>query len=156
MLPLIVNSVLDNHPVLGILIDDRSPYNLIIYLRIFKRLGMRKKNLKSCEGRNLLEVNNSSTYRCGTRDLLVSFGEGKNKRSVKVYFLIIPFENIYNDIQGRSFLAVLDAVASTVHLKMIYHNSLGDSIVIVAGLHGYLLIEETILKNPLANVVLGM
>lgn len=67
---------------------------------------------------------------------LVSFEEGKNKITMKVFFLIIPCESIYNDILGRSFLESLDEVASTVLLKMKYHNSLGELVVIAVDLHG--------------------
>lgn len=44
-------------------------------------------------------------------------------------------------------------MASTVHLKIKYHNDLGKSVVIVADLCGARHIHETIVNNPLAIVV---
>lgn len=48
-LPLIITTTIDNHYVLGILVDDESSCNLI-FLVIFMKLGLSKKDLKSCEG----------------------------------------------------------------------------------------------------------
>lgn len=117
------------------------------------RLILHVKELKPCEGGTLLAFNDSSTRPCGTIDLPVSFGEGKNKRILKVCFLVIPYKNIYNGLLGRSFLAALNEVASMVHLKMEYHNSLGELVVIATNLRGAHLIHETMLKNPIMSAI---
>lgn len=124
-----------------------------MYLRVFMRLILHVKDLKPCEGGTLLAFNDSSTRPCGTIDLPVSFGEGKNKRILKVCFLVIPYKNIYNGLLGRSFLAALNKVASMVHLKMEYHNSSYELVVIATNLRGAHLIQETVLKNPIMSAI---
>lgn len=53
-------------------------------------------------------------------------------------------------------MAMLDTMASMVHLKMKYYNSSGESIVSPADLHGALRIYETILENPSMIFVTSM
>lgn len=80
-------------------------------------------------------------------------GEMKDERIVKVNFLVITFESIYNTILGRSFLAILDIVAFPVYLKMKYHNNADKPIVISVDLHGVCLILEALIKNPLSSTI---
>lgn len=80
--------------------------------------------------------------------LLVFVKEGKGKRILDICFLVIPCERVCNIILGRSFLATLDGVTSTFHLKMKYHNDWGELIVISDDLYQAVLIHETILKTP--------
>lgn len=117
------------------------------------RLGLCMKELRSCEGGNHRAFIDSLTRPCSAIDLSVSFGKGKNKRTLKVYILIIPCKFFYNDILGRSFMETIDIVASTVNLKMKYHNCLSESIVIEASFLGDHLIHETLLNNPLVTIV---
>ena len=50
--------------------------------------------------------------------------------TVHTCFFVIPRENAYNTILGRSFLTALDAVASPVHFKLKYHDKFDRSVVI--------------------------
>lgn len=58
---------------------------------------------------------------------MVSIGEGRKKKMMKVCFLAVPCENVYNCILGRHFLATLDVIAYTVHLKMKYPNCFNEN-----------------------------
>lgn len=82
------------------------------------KLGLHMHDLKSFEGKSLLTFNNSSTRSCEAMDLPVFFGEGKNRRTVNVFFLVVSCESINNGILGRLFLAMLEDVAFTVHMNM--------------------------------------
>lgn len=70
-------------------------------------------------------------------------------RTVNVHFLVVPYENAYNGILGRSFMETLDVMASKVHMKMKYYSNSGKLIVITDDLCGALLTHKTILKNPI-------
>lgn len=94
ILPLIINVAIANHSETWILIDDESLWDLT-YLRIFKKLGLHMWYLKPCEGKNFLAFSDSSNRPCGTIDLMFSFGEGRNKRIMNVFFFMIPLENFY-------------------------------------------------------------
>lgn len=122
----------------------------MLYIRIFERLGLRGRNLKSYKGVILVAFNESFILTCGTIELSVSFEERKGEQPMNVCFLVIPYENVYNDILERSFLAILNALASLIYLKMKYHNNACKLVVILANLRGDDLIHEAILKNPLA------
>lgn len=43
-------------------------------------------------------------------------------RILNIGFIIVPCESVYKDIHGISFMGMLDNAASTVHMKMKYHN----------------------------------
>lgn len=75
-------------------------------------------------------------FPCGCLDLPVSFGVGKDKRIVDVHLFVISCERVYNDIIGKWFLTMLDAVTSTVHLKMKYHNNFDKLVVIATDIRG--------------------
>lgn len=70
-----------------------------------------------------------------------------------MHFLIVPCENVYNKILGRSFMANLYVAGYMVHLKMKYHNNSGKLVIIKDNIHGARLIHEAILKNLLATIV---
>lgn len=67
------------------------------------RLG--KKDLAPYGGRNLQAFNDSITHPCRTKEIVVSFGEGKDRRKLDMYFLEIPCENVYSFILGRPLYA---------------------------------------------------
>lgn len=90
-----------NHSVAGILIDHEISSD-ILHIGIFKKLGLHDRDLKTYEGKSLL------AFKCEMVELPVSFSKRKDKRTVNVHFLMIPYENVYNDIIGRSFLIALD------------------------------------------------
>lgn len=114
------------------------------------RLGLRDLDFKSYEGGSLLSFNDSSTLPCGTIELPVSFGEGEDWKTMNMHFLVIPYESVYNDILGRSFLTKFDTVNSLIHLKMKYHNDSWKSVGISVGLPRARLIHKGILKNLIA------
>lgn len=78
-LPLIGTDIITNHSMEGILVDDGSSCKLV-YLIIFRKLELHIQDLKPCEGRGLIEYNESLTQLCRTVDLPVSFGILKDKR----------------------------------------------------------------------------
>lgn len=86
-------------------------------------------------------------------DQLISFGEEKNMRTPNVLFVVVSCESIYNDIFGKSFLATLCIIASTVHLKMKYHNDSSQPILDKVNLHGTRPIHEATLKNYLESAI---
>lgn len=72
---------------------------------------------------NILAFNDSTTRPCGWVDIIVSLGEGEEKRSANIYFLVVPCESVFKGFLGRPFIATLDMVASPVHLKIKYHDN---------------------------------
>lgn len=68
----------------------------------------------------------------------VTFGDKVGKRTIEVAFLVTPDASIYNYVSGLPTPMALDAVASTIHLKMKYHNGNGKVVTIHANLGGTL------------------
>lgn len=134
-LHLVIHVTIANYVVLVVLVDSEISCKLM-YLKIFMKLCLSKIYLKHYKGKNLLEFNDSFIRSYGCIYLLVSFGIGKNKRITDVHFFVIPCESIYNGIIGISFLTTVDAMASTIHLKMKYHNDSSKLAIIVANLGG--------------------
>lgn len=78
------------------------------------------QDLKPCEEMNILAFDDSTTRPCGWVDMIVSLREGEDKRSINIYFLVVPCESVFKGFLGRPFITTLDVVASPVHLKMKY------------------------------------
>lgn len=145
--------IITNHFILRILVDEGSAFNMI-YFRIFSELGLRKQDLRLCEGHRLLAFNDSFTHSCGHVYLPVSLGEGNNKRMANICFFVIPWESVYHSIFGRPFLATIDTMACHIHLKINYHDDSGKPILVKANLLGAHKIQEVELKNPLLVIVI--
>ncbi|GAU50359.1 hypothetical protein TSUD_409320 [Trifolium subterraneum] len=73
-----------------------------------------------------LTFKGSTTKPWGYVDLIVTFGENKAMKSVKVKFLVVDCPSLYNYIIGRPTLAELFAVSSTIHLKLKYYTKDGQ------------------------------
>ncbi|GAU47897.1 hypothetical protein TSUD_25120 [Trifolium subterraneum] len=85
-----------------------------------------EENLAPYVGSDLQGFNGSTTKPWGYVDLIVTFGENKAMKSVKVKFLVVDCPSLYNCIIGRPTLAELFAVSSTIHLKLKYYTKDGQ------------------------------
>lgn len=65
-------------------------------------------------------------------------------------FLVIQCRSSFKGILGRSFLARLDVVASTIHMKITYHYEEGILITVGVDLQVARRINRIILKNIMA------
>ncbi|GAU39181.1 hypothetical protein TSUD_372810 [Trifolium subterraneum] len=119
-IPLIVRAKMDNFDVRKILVDQGSSCD-IMYSGLFKVLQLTEENLVPYIGSDLQGFNGSTTKPWGYVDLIVTFGENKAMKSIKVKFLVVDCSSLYNCIIGRPTLAELFAMSSTIHLKMKYY-----------------------------------
>lgn len=69
-------------------------------------------------------------------ELMVSISDGKEIRKINLQSLIVHCKSVYNYILGRPFAAMLDVVASLVHLELKYHNLQGEPTTINTNLEG--------------------
>lgn len=69
---------------------------------------------------------------------MVTFGDDTTERplcrTVKTDFLVLPIKSIYQRIIGRPTLGRLEAVPSTVHLKMRFYSNKGKVVTLLADL----------------------
>ncbi|GAU30613.1 hypothetical protein TSUD_62330 [Trifolium subterraneum] len=119
-IPLLVRVKMANFDVRRILVDQGSSCD-IMYSGLFKVLQLTEENLVPYVGSDLQGFNGSTTKPWGYVDLIVTFGENKAIKSVKVKFLVVDCQSLYNCIIGRPTLAELFAVSSTIHLKLKYY-----------------------------------
>ncbi|GAU41591.1 hypothetical protein TSUD_272000 [Trifolium subterraneum] len=94
--------------------------------RLFKVLQLTEENLVPYVGSDLQGFNGSTTKPWGYVDLIVTFGENKAMKSVKVKFLVVDCPSLYNCIIGRPTFAELFIVSSTIHLKLKYYTNDGQ------------------------------
>ncbi|AET03004.1 hypothetical protein MtrunA17_Chr8g0360101 [Medicago truncatula] len=109
--------------------------------RYFVPKHIRKIRAKIGEPEVLLQNGTICTQRhmhapIGIRHFGRHFWRQVGKRTVEVAFLVTPDASIYNYMSGLPTPTALDAVASTVHLKMKYHNGNGKVVTIHADLGG--------------------
>ncbi|GAU41894.1 hypothetical protein TSUD_170050 [Trifolium subterraneum] len=124
-IPLLVRAKMANFDVRRILVDQGSSCD-IMYSGLFKVLQLTEENLVPYVGSDLQGFNGSTTKPWGYVDLIVTFGENKAMKSVKVKFLVVDCSSLYNCIIGRPTLAELFAVSSTIHLKLKYYTKDGQ------------------------------
>ncbi|GAU19888.1 hypothetical protein TSUD_171140 [Trifolium subterraneum] len=124
-IPLLVRAKMANFDVRRILVDQGSSCD-IMYSGLFKVLQLTEENLVPYVGSDLQGFNGSTTKPWGYVDLIVTFGENKAMKSVKVKFLVVDCPSLYNCIIGRPTLAELFAVSSTIHLKLKYYTKDGQ------------------------------
>ncbi|GAU10283.1 hypothetical protein TSUD_418870, partial [Trifolium subterraneum] len=124
-IPLLVRAKMANFDVRRILVDQGSSCD-IMYSRLFKVLQLTEENLVPYVGSDLQGFNGSTTKPWGYVNLIVTFGENKAMKSVKVKFLVVDCPSLYNCIIGRPTLAELFAVSSTIHLKLKYYTKDGQ------------------------------
>lgn len=55
---------------------------------------------------------------------------------MNIHFFVIPCGSFYNGILERSFMEMLDSMASPVHLNMKYHKDFKNPVVITSDLCG--------------------
>jgi hypothetical protein len=75
-----------NTDVRRVLIETRASCD-IMYTNLFKTLQLTEKNLSPYVGDELYGLKGSSTQPWGYMELLVTFGEGEAKKTIKVPFL---------------------------------------------------------------------
>lgn len=80
-------------------------------------------------------------------DLALSLVEWVCEIKVTLVFLVIPYKNAFKEILERYFLAKLDAIASPVHLKIMYHDTEENHTVINAILEEEKCIREINCKD---------
>ncbi|KAK2402269.1 hypothetical protein QL285_051805 [Trifolium repens] len=119
-IPLLVKARMANFDVRRILVDQGSSCD-IMYSGLFKTLQLTEKNLSPYVGADLQGFNGATTKPWGYTDLIVTFGEGEATKSINVQFLVVECPSLYKCILGRTTLADLFAVSSTIHLKLKYY-----------------------------------
>ncbi|GAU32292.1 hypothetical protein TSUD_63090 [Trifolium subterraneum] len=124
-IPLLVRAKMTNFDVRRILVDQGSSCD-IMYSGLFKVLQLTEENLVSYVGSGLQGFNGSTTKPWGYVDLIVTFGENKAMKSVKVKFLVVDCPSLYNYIIRRPTLPELFAMSSTIHLKLKYYTKDGQ------------------------------
>ncbi|MCH82048.1 hypothetical protein A2U01_0002844, partial [Trifolium medium] len=89
-----------NFDVHQILVDEGSSCD-IMYTSLFKVLGLDREHLSPYVGSDLQGFNGSTSKPWGYVDLIVTSGQGETAKSIKVKFLVINCESLYQCIIGR-------------------------------------------------------
>jgi len=92
-----------------------------MYIGMFKTLQLTESNLSPYVRTELYGFNDSSTKLWGYVELLVTFEERDEPKTIKISFMVIDCTSLYNCIIGRTGLAQLRATCSIAHLKLKYH-----------------------------------
>ncbi|GAU32257.1 hypothetical protein TSUD_53840 [Trifolium subterraneum] len=145
-IPLLVRAKMANFDVRRILIDQGSSCD-IMYSGLFKVLQLTEENLVPYVGSDLQGFNGSTTKPWGYVDLIVTFGENKAMKSVKVKFLVVNCPSLYNCIIRRPTLAEPFAVSSTIHLKLKHYTKDGQVATINGDIEAALRWFEATSKN---------
>lgn len=99
-------------------------------------MALDKENVWPYEGSDLQAFNDMTTCPWGYIELMIFKGEGRNIRIVDSRFLVVPCKNVYNLILSKPFAAALDIVASSIILKLKFHNLHSELVTINVDLEG--------------------
>lgn len=102
----VITSTLTNFDVSKIFIDRGSSYD-IIYAELFEKLGSNKENLSPFMSMNFEAFNGFVTRPWGFIDIMVTFCEGREAKTMDVLFLVVPCKRFYNRVFGRKFRKIL-------------------------------------------------
>jgi len=128
---LLVQAYMANLDVRRVLVDTRASCD-IMYTELFKTLQLTEKNLSPYVRSELYGFSGSSTKLWGYVEMLVTFGQGEAKKTIKITFIVIDYSSLYNCIVWRTGIEQLGAACSTAHLRLKYHAKNNN----VATLHG--------------------
>lgn len=124
-IPLLVSAIMVNMEVRRILVDQGSAVD-VIFEDLLEVLKISRKEFTPYSGKDLTGFNGSSTKPLGQLELMVTYGNPDGEeamfRTVKTVFLVLPCKSVYQCIIGRPTLGKLEAVTSTMHLKMKFYN----------------------------------
>lgn len=84
---------------------------------------------------------------------MVSLKEERDARMVDVHFFYDPLKNVYNYIFGKPFFVALNIVTSIINVKMKFHNTHDELVIIHAEFTRSHQIYETLLKDPVAKTL---
>ena len=121
VIPLLIRAIMANFDVHRVLVDEGSFVD-VMYNQLFWTLQLDDSHLSPYVGSDLQGFNGSTSKPWGYVELMVTFDEDTTTRQVKVRFLVIDCPSLYNCILGRPTLEELNAVPSTVHLKMKFYS----------------------------------
>ncbi|GAU50103.1 hypothetical protein TSUD_374520 [Trifolium subterraneum] len=121
-IPLLVRAEMTNFDVQRILVDSGSSCD-IMYAHLFRTLQLDESHLTPYLGSDLQGFNGETTKPWGYVDLIVTFGHNETATSIKVKFLVVECQFLYQCLIGRTAIADLPAIASTAHLKMKYYTN---------------------------------
>lgn len=96
------------------------------------------------EGSDLQAFNGIMTNPWGYVELMVTLGKGQNTRIIDAHFLVVLYRRVYNCIMCRTFATTLDAVASSIHLKMKCYEVHKKTVTISVGLTKAKRISQTL------------
>lgn len=105
----------------GLLVEEKNSWN-VLYEDILELLSLKKTDLDLFGSEDLLAFDDTITCPCRAIDLTLSIREETNQRKVNLTLLVVLCKSAFKGIIGRSLLAKLDAVASTIHMKIAYHD----------------------------------
>ncbi|KAL0361939.1 UNVERIFIED_CONTAM: Retrovirus-related Pol polyprotein from transposon [Sesamum radiatum] len=121
---LVVSVVVSNIEVRRILVDSGSSVD-ILFEATFQKMGMKREDLTPKET-TLMGFEGSTTRALGEITLPVSLGEEPRIKTVMVRFLVVDTSYpSYNIILGRPALNAIEAVISTLCLKMKFPTEYG-------------------------------
>ncbi|GAU21573.1 hypothetical protein TSUD_35360 [Trifolium subterraneum] len=125
-IPLLVRADMANFDVRRIVVDSGSSCD-IMYAHLFRTLQLDESHLTPYLGSDLQGFNGATTKPWGYIDLIVTFGHNETAKSIKVKFLVVNCPSLYQCIIGRTAIADLPAVASTMYAHLFRTLQLDES-----------------------------
>lgn len=83
---------------------------------------MKKEKLSLYMDTDMQAFNSLVTLPWGFIELMETFSKGRDVRALDIQFLVVHCRSVYNYFFRILFATSFDVIASTVHLKMKYHN----------------------------------
>lgn len=72
----------------------------------------------------------------GYIELMVSLEERRDTKIVKLQFLVVPYRSACYYIMGSIFPTTLDAISSSIHLMLKYHNVYDEPVMVCLDISG--------------------
>lgn len=122
--PMVITTMIARSQVRKVLVDQGSSTN-ILYWKTFTQMEISEDAIMPFNE----QIVGFAGERVDTRgdvDLRTSLGVDKNAKELKVRFLLVDAETLYNVLLGRPCLNAFGAIVSTPHLALKYPSDDGE------------------------------
>lgn len=131
--PLMIMVTITNFEVSRILIDGGESYWDIIYVELLEKIGLKGKSYGYTSDPTYMFLwQNDSPL--GYIKMMVTLIKKGHTRTCDLQYLINPFISFYNYILGMPITSMMDAMASFLYLKFMYHNVQDELVTIYTNL----------------------
>jgi len=126
--PMVISVNSDKFTIMKTMVDQGSSVD-ILYWKTFKAMRIPKAEMMSYND-HVVGFSGERIDTKGYIELYTTFYEGKSSKTIKIKYMVIDANTLYNILLGRPSISRLMAIVSTPHLAMKFQSISGDILIV--------------------------